>query len=137
MAGTICLREGGREGGGDGSLLAVTLDDTRLFLSGLDVGWKERINKKTDLHKARASNEMSRVLPGCCAACWRFTPPPPAFHCMPCLSVRGVSRLSVGALPGHFICQTMDGLVVGQDGADVLLKQSREPQTHAVDLVNK
>lgn len=52
---------------------------------------------------------------------------------MPCLSVRGVSRLSVGALPGHFICQTMDGLVVGQDGADVLLKQSREPQTHAVD----
>lgn len=31
----LCLREGGREGGGDGSLFPVTLDDTRLFLSGL------------------------------------------------------------------------------------------------------
>lgn len=34
--GTVCLRDGGREGGGDGSFFAVTLEDTRLFLSGLD-----------------------------------------------------------------------------------------------------
>lgn len=33
--GTCCLRDGGRDGAGDGSFLAVTLDDTRLFLSGL------------------------------------------------------------------------------------------------------
>lgn len=33
--GMLCLREEGREGVGDGSLLPVTLDDTRLFLSGL------------------------------------------------------------------------------------------------------
>lgn len=33
--GTLCLKEGGRKGGGDGSLFAITLDDTRLFLSGL------------------------------------------------------------------------------------------------------
>lgn len=33
--GMLCLREEGRDGGGDGSLLPITLDDTRLFLSGL------------------------------------------------------------------------------------------------------
>lgn len=32
----LCLRDGGREGGGEGSFFAVTLEDTRLFLSGLD-----------------------------------------------------------------------------------------------------
>lgn len=31
----LCLREEGREGAGDGSLFPFTLDDTRLFLSGL------------------------------------------------------------------------------------------------------
>ena len=34
LRGVLCLREGGRAGGGEGSFL-VTLDDTRLFLSGL------------------------------------------------------------------------------------------------------
>lgn len=33
--GALCLREGVRGGGGDGSLFAITRDDTRLFLSGL------------------------------------------------------------------------------------------------------
>lgn len=32
----LCLREEAREGGGDGSFFPVPLDDTRLFLSGLD-----------------------------------------------------------------------------------------------------
>lgn len=53
---------------------------------------------------------------------------------MSCLSVRSVSGLSVSALSGQFVRQAVDGLIVGQDGADVLLEQSREPQTHAVDL---
>lgn len=53
---------------------------------------------------------------------------------MPRLSVRSVSRLSIGALSGQFVRQAVDGLIVGQDGADVLLKQRREPQTHTVDL---
>lgn len=33
--GILCLSEGGREGAGDGSLFVITLDDMRLFLSGL------------------------------------------------------------------------------------------------------
>lgn len=53
---------------------------------------------------------------------------------MPSLSVSGESCLSVRAFTGQFVCQAVDGLVVSQDGADVLLKQRREPQTHAVDL---
>lgn len=39
LTGMLCLREEDREGGGgggDGSFFAVTLDDTRLFLSGLE-----------------------------------------------------------------------------------------------------
>lgn len=53
---------------------------------------------------------------------------------MPRLSVRSVSCLSISALSGEFVRQAVDGLIVGQDGADVLLKQRREPQTHTVDL---
>lgn len=53
---------------------------------------------------------------------------------MPGLSVCRVSRLSVRALSVQFIRQAVNGLVVGQDGADVLLEQRRQPQTHAVDL---
>lgn len=53
---------------------------------------------------------------------------------MPRLSVRSVSCLSVRALSGQLVCQAVDGLIVGQDGADVLLKQRRQPQTHTVDL---
>lgn len=74
------------------------------------------------------------ALPGCSAAGWRFTPPPPPLHGMPCLSVRSVSGLPISALSGQFVRQAVDGLIVGQDGADMLLKQSREPQTHTVDL---
>lgn len=33
--GALCRREGCRVGGGDGSFFAITRDDTRLFLSGL------------------------------------------------------------------------------------------------------
>lgn len=53
---------------------------------------------------------------------------------MPCLSVRSVSCLSVSALSGQFVRQAVDGLIVGQNRVDVLLKQRREPQTHTVDL---
>lgn len=53
---------------------------------------------------------------------------------MPCLSVRSVSCLSISALSGQFVRQAVDGLIVGQNGVDVLLKQRREPQTHTVDL---
>lgn len=53
---------------------------------------------------------------------------------MPSLSVCGEPCLSVRAFTGQFVRQAVDGLVVSQDGADVLLKQCREPQTHAVDL---
>lgn len=35
LVGILCLSEGRREGAGDGSLFVVTLDDIRLFLSGL------------------------------------------------------------------------------------------------------
>ena len=35
LVGTLCLSDGGREGAGDGSLFVITLDDMRLFLSGL------------------------------------------------------------------------------------------------------
>lgn len=35
LVGILCLSEGGREGAGDGSLFVMTLDDIRLFLSGL------------------------------------------------------------------------------------------------------
>lgn len=35
FGGRFCLKEGGREGGGEGSRLLVTRDETRLFLSGL------------------------------------------------------------------------------------------------------
>lgn len=56
---------------------------------------------------------------------------------MTCLSVCSVSHLSVGALSGQLTCQAMNGLIIIQDGADVLLKQSRKPQTHAVDLRTK
>lgn len=77
---------------------------------------------------------MSFLLPGCGAAGWRFAPPPSPLHGVPCLSVRSVSRLSVSALSGQLIRQAVDGLVVIQDGADMLLKQCREPETHTVDL---
>lgn len=73
-------------------------------------------------------------LPGRGAAGRRFAPPPPPLHCVPRLPVRSVSRLSVGALSGQSVGQAVDGLVVGQDGADVLLEECGEPQTHAVDL---
>lgn len=53
---------------------------------------------------------------------------------MASLSVCGVSRLSVGALSGQFVGQAVDGFVVGEDGTDVLLEQSRESQTHTVNL---
>lgn len=45
--GILCLREEAREGAGDGSLFPVTLDDTRLFLSGLqkEDGMKEHTKK--------------------------------------------------------------------------------------------
>lgn len=36
MGGMFCLKKGGLVTGGDGSRLAITLVDTRLFLSGLD-----------------------------------------------------------------------------------------------------
>lgn len=45
LSGMGCLREEVREGAGDGSLFAVILDDTRLFLSGLEAAWEERIQK--------------------------------------------------------------------------------------------
>lgn len=35
FGGALCLRDEGRAGGGVGSRFPVTLDDTRLFLSGL------------------------------------------------------------------------------------------------------
>lgn len=35
LVGILCLSEGRREGAGDGSLFVMTLDDIRLFLSGL------------------------------------------------------------------------------------------------------
>lgn len=73
-------------------------------------------------------------LPGCGAAGRRFAPPPPPLHGVPCLPVRSVSCLSVSSLSGQSVGQAVDGLVVGQDGADVLLEECREPQTHAVDL---
>ncbi len=44
----LCLREEGREGAGEGSLFPVTLDDTRLFLSGLEAGWEEKLEKITN-----------------------------------------------------------------------------------------
>lgn len=53
---------------------------------------------------------------------------------MPSLSVRGEPPLFVRALSGEFVRQAVDGLVVGQNGADVLFKERREPQTHAVNL---
>lgn len=37
LTGMLCLREEGREGTGEGSFFAFTLDDTRLFLSGLEM----------------------------------------------------------------------------------------------------
>lgn len=55
VVGTLCLREEGRVGAGEGSLLAVTLDDTRLFLSGLQTDHRtQKINTnchvRHDLH---------------------------------------------------------------------------------------
>lgn len=52
---------------------------------------------------------------------------------MTCLSVCGVSCLSVSALSGQFVRDAVDGFVVRQDGADVFLEQRREPQAHTVD----
>lgn len=43
--GVLCLREGGRVGGGDGSFFAITRDDTRLFLSGLQDRRSKKQNK--------------------------------------------------------------------------------------------
>lgn len=40
---TFCLRDGGRDGAGDGSLFPVVLDETRLFLSGLEERWRGSI----------------------------------------------------------------------------------------------
>lgn len=74
------------------------------------------------------------LLPGCIAAGWGVAPPPPPLHGVPRLSVRGVSPLFVRALSGQSVGQTVNGFIVIQDGADVLLKQGRKPQTHAVNL---
>lgn len=46
FTGTLCLWDEGRGGAGDGSLLAVTLDDTRLFLSGLKMQRREEEETK-------------------------------------------------------------------------------------------
>lgn len=127
----LCLREASREGAGDGSLLPVTLDDTRLFLSGLEAGREERAGYVW--YTDSFINTTSGLLPGCSAASGRFAPPPP-LHGVPRRSVCSVPCLSVCALSGQFACQAVDGLVVRQDGADMLLKQRGQPQTHAVDL---
>lgn len=81
-----------------------------------------------------SSNQKTLPLPGGRAAGRRFAPPPPPLHGVPSLPVAGEPGLSVRALSGEFVRQAVDGLVVGQDGADVLLEERREPQTHAVDL---
>ncbi len=47
LGGALCLREEGLDGAGDGSLFPLTLDDTRLFLSGLEAGRKARKSKIT------------------------------------------------------------------------------------------
>lgn len=53
FGGALCLREEGREGaGGDGSLFPVTLDDTRLFLSGLEAAQEEQ-GKSHLMHSER------------------------------------------------------------------------------------
>lgn len=135
--GMLCLREEARGGAGDGSLFPVTLDDTRLFLSGLqrqDGTKKQKGSHLLCYKRPQNLGEIVLALPRCSAAGWRFTPPPPPLHGMPCLSVRSVSGLPISALSGQFVRQAVDGLIVGQDGADMLLKQSREPQTHTVDL---
>lgn len=138
MGGALCLREEGRVGAGDGSLFPLTLDDTRLFLSGLEIGWENGIQQITPNAKSiKIYDKMSFFIPRCSAARGRLAPPPSPLHGVPCLSVRSVSGLSVSALPGQFICQSVDGLVVGQDGTDMLLKQCRKPQTHTVDLKTK
>lgn len=85
------------------------------------------------LHTNRSSN-VFLLLPGCIAARRGVAPPPPPLHRMPCLLVRSVSPLFVRALSGQSIGQSVDGFIVVQDGADVLLKQRRKPQTHAVNL---
>lgn len=48
--GALCLREGGRAGGGDGSFFACTRDDTRLFLSGLQKKKKKRSRKPQKIY---------------------------------------------------------------------------------------
>lgn len=73
-------------------------------------------------------------VPGCSAARRRVASPPPPLHYVPCLSVCSVSCLSVAALSGQFICQAVNGFVVGQDGTDMLLKQCRKPQAHTIYL---
>lgn len=134
LTGMLCLREEGREGTGEGSFFAFTLDDTRLFLSGLEM--KSKSNRVWHQVKKNIYLKLQRTLvpvrgefhlPGRGAACRRFASPPPPLHYVPCLSVCSVSCLSVGPLFGQFISQAVDGFVVSQDGADMLLKQGRKP----------
>lgn len=128
LTGMLCLREEGREGTGEGSFFAFTLDDTRLFLSGLEMKSKSnRVWHQVKKYIFKAAEKVKFHLPGRGAACRRFASPPPPLHYVPCLSVCSVSCLSVGALFGQFISQAVDGFVVSQDGADMLLKQGRKP----------
>lgn len=67
LKGVFCLREGGLEGGGDGSLFPVTLDDTRLFLSGLEVKFEERMKTNSptaqeEPQKPKSSTYLDAVL---------------------------------------------------------------------------
>lgn len=112
----------------------------RVF-SSLGYKQSERKERDSSLASGLISNNKKQIvvlyffsffLPGCIAACGWFAPP--SLCCVPCLSVCGVSRLSVCPSSGQFIRHAMDCFVITKDGADMLLKQRRKPKTHAVYL---
>lgn len=68
FTGMLCLRKEGRDGGGDTSLLPVTLDDTRLFLSGLKAGGLHDIHISIEMIQMFVKQQLinSPTLMQCC-----------------------------------------------------------------------
>lgn len=68
--GTLCRSEGGREGAGEGSLFVITLNEMRLFLSGLQTErmFTKRLHNCDDRKLTKPGFQGS--VPGCSAASW-------------------------------------------------------------------
>lgn len=68
--GILCLSEGGREGAGEGSLFVITLNEMRLFLSGLqpEETFTKRLRNCDDRKLTKPGFQGS--VPGCGAASW-------------------------------------------------------------------